>query len=475
MKKLSPLGKFICLIAAAALIIMIPVAAVILYVSGLPPVYGESYYAGLPLKYDRLRSTPSPRIIVIGGSSTAFGTDSKIIEKELGEPCINFGLYAAIGLKPMLDLSASEIRPGDTIIICPEIDSQMYSDFEGYNSLWKSCEGRSDMLFALGSDSIPGMAGSLKGFLNERKNLSANAASVSDNNVYALSSFDAYGDIIYPRPDNIMSKGYAPDSLPDIDASIVTDDFADMINRYSLMARLKGATVYFGFCPINALSVSDISDEQKQAFVDALVSKLDIPVISSLDDHIMDPGYFYDSNFHTNDHGMTYNTMLLVNDIKRERKDTSLSSTFIPYPVAVSQNGAVISSGSTDILTYDVTDTGIIITGLTQSGVQASSITVPDTIEDTAVTGIASHTFEGSQAVNITLPSSVISLSDGAFYGADILRTVTLPCGALPEVGENLLDGASAGIIIRVPSEIYNTYMTDYFWGRYESVIQPDI
>ena len=74
-----------------------------------------------------------------------------------------------------------------------------------------------------------------------------------------------------------------------------------------------------------------------------------------------------------------------------------------------------------------------------------------------------------------SIPSSVNSLSDGAFYGADILRTVTLPCGALPEVGENLLDGASAGIIIRVPSEIYNTYMTDYFWGRYESVIQPDI
>ncbi|MCR5210208.1 MAG: leucine-rich repeat domain-containing protein [Lachnospiraceae bacterium] len=453
---------------------MTPVAAVTLYVSSLPSVYGESYYAGLPLKYDRLKNTPSPRIIVIGGSSTAFGTDSKLIEKELGEPCVNFGLYAAIGLKPMLDLSASSIRPGDTVIICPETDSQMYSDYEGYNSLWKSCEGRSDMLFALKADSIPGMAGALKGFLNERNNLSSNAASVSDNNVYALSSFDSYGDISYPRPGNIMSKAYAPDSLPDIDASIVTDDFADMINRYSLMARIKGATVYFAFCPINSLSVSDVSDEQKQAFVNALRSRLDIPVISSLDDHIMDPGFFYDSNFHTNDYGMTYNTMLLINDIKRERGDNSLASTSMPYPVAVSQNGAVISSGSTDILTYDVTDTGIIITGLTQDGKKASSITIPDTIGGSTVTGIASHSFDGSVATSITLPRSINSLSDGAFYGASILRDVILPCGALPEVGEELLDGASANISIKVPVEIYNTYMTDYFWGRYESAINPD-
>ena len=474
MKKRSGLVKFIWMIIVTAVIIKIPVAAVAFYVSNLPPVYSDSYYAGLPLKYDRLKNTPSPRIIVIGGSSTAFGIDSKITEKETGEPCVNFGLYAAIGLKPMLDLSASLIRPGDTIIICPEIDSQMYSDYEGYNSLWKSCEGRSDMLFSLGASSIPGMTGALKGFLTERDNLSANAASVSDDNIYSLSSFDAYGDIIYPRPDNIMSKGYAPDSLPDIDPAIVTDGFADMINRYALMAKLKGATVYFAFCPVNSLSVSDIPDEQKKAFVDALEFKLTIPVISSLDDHIMDPGYFYDSNFHANDQGMTYNTLLLVNDLKRVRNDNTPTSISMPYPVTVSQNGAVISSGSTDTLTYDVTDTGIIITGLTSDGLKASSVTIPDTIDGSPVTSISSHTFDGSNASTITLPSSINSLSDGSFYGASVLTDVILPCGALPEVGEDLLNGASSNICIKVPAEIYNTYMTDYFWGRYESVIRAD-
>ena len=37
----------------------------------------------------------------------------------------------------------------------------------------------------------------------------------------------------------------------------------------------------------------------------------------------------------------------------------------------------------------------------------------------------------------------------------------------LPEVGDELLEDAAPGLRLRVPADLYGTYLTDYFWGVY--------
>src|SRR5678816_2773153 len=70
-------------------------------------VRDDSYLAAV-LEKDRLiRNTPSPKIILVGGSNLAFGIDSKAIEDSLGLHVVNMGLYAKLGLKYML----AQVRP----------------------------------------------------------------------------------------------------------------------------------------------------------------------------------------------------------------------------------------------------------------------------------------------------------------------------------------------------------------------------
>ena len=68
----------VCLLIVLALPLAILSAAF-----ALPAQYGETYLAGLGLKWDRLRGADSPRIVVAGGSGAAFDLNGALLEQEL--------------------------------------------------------------------------------------------------------------------------------------------------------------------------------------------------------------------------------------------------------------------------------------------------------------------------------------------------------------------------------------------------------
>lgn len=463
--------KFFAFILVLALVIAAPLTAAVAVALGQKEQYAETYYAALKLKYDRLTETDEAKLVVIGGSSVAFGIDSETAEAELGMPCVNFGLYAAFGLKCMLDLSLSSLGDGDVVVVAPEYSSQMFSEYVGYEYLLQACEGRPSMLLELGYDYLAGLLSKLPAHTSAKRDLEKNGA-LSPEGVYALSAFDKYGDVSYDRPENVMDNMVSAANLPEITPDIVTDSFADMINEYVAAAERRGATVYFGFCPVNEKAVDMAESVDKAGFVAALEAKLDCPVIASLDDHIMDAGYFYDSNFHMNNAGAIYNTVLLVNDLKRISGDMSDTVTKIPDPPESTVNGAVISSGETGGLKYDITLQGAVITGLSDEGLAMSDITVPEQIENASVYKISSGAFANCAAQKIVLPATVKVMSTKLFDSADNLKSVILNATALPEVGDGLLDGAPSDLKIYVPDGAYGNYVTNYFWTRYSSALE---
>lgn len=466
------LWKFLMVLLCIAILAVLPLAGMFAYAWNQPATYKESYYAALPLKYDRLKSVKEEKIVVIGGSSTAFGIDSKIVEEELGMPCVNFGLYAALGFKPMLDLSLKEIQKGDIVILAPEISAQMFSDYVGYEFLLQAIEERPDMAYALGHDYTKGFLANFRGYVKDAKKLRQNGGFVA-NSIYALSSFDDYGDIVYERPENVMDTMYSMDNLPELCPDIVTDSFAGMVNEYVQKVQKKGANVYFSFCPVNAMSAEQIPDSDKKGFVEALEEKLDCEVIGSLEDHLMDAGYFYDSNFHTNDSGCVYNTVLLVNDIKRVTGKMTVTQTKLPEPPAAGDN-AVIASGSDELFTYDVTAAGVVITGLTEEGKKKESLEVPKVEDNYTVYKIGPMAFTGAKAKEIILPSTISSLGSSPFSDADELEVVFLRSQNLPEIGSGLLKDANDKLVIKVPKDLYGNYVTDYFWGEFASSIEEE-
>lgn len=85
-------------------------------------VVNHAYIDAYGKKLEILKSTPSPRIILLGGSNLAFGIDSKAIADTFGINVVNYGLSMGIGLRVMMLEAPEYCREGDILVISPEYE-----------------------------------------------------------------------------------------------------------------------------------------------------------------------------------------------------------------------------------------------------------------------------------------------------------------------------------------------------------------
>jgi hypothetical protein len=69
-----------------------------------------------------LDDTPSPRVILVGGSNLMFGVDSAVLEQTLGLPVVNMGVFGGLGMLAPLDVILPHVRPGDSVVLVPEYE-----------------------------------------------------------------------------------------------------------------------------------------------------------------------------------------------------------------------------------------------------------------------------------------------------------------------------------------------------------------
>ncbi len=68
-------------------------------------------------KIDIAKKIDKPRIVIVAGSASLFGIDSKAFEKAFNRPTVNFGVNAGLLLPYVLLKSKSILRRGDTLIM----------------------------------------------------------------------------------------------------------------------------------------------------------------------------------------------------------------------------------------------------------------------------------------------------------------------------------------------------------------------
>ncbi|MCR9159557.1 MAG: hypothetical protein ACE37F_04360 [Nannocystaceae bacterium] len=85
----------------------------------------DHYAAATGDKRRRLEDCNSPRLIFVGGSSAAFGFDSRVAAQAGFEP-VNMGHNRSLGLRFMLGQVRDGLREGDVVVLSPE-----------YELLWK--------------------------------------------------------------------------------------------------------------------------------------------------------------------------------------------------------------------------------------------------------------------------------------------------------------------------------------------------
>jgi hypothetical protein len=75
---------------------------------------------------------PSPRTLVIGGSSGLYGVDAAWLSEQIGQPVINLGTHAGMPLRAHYELWKDIIHPGDTVVFHLEYNYWLHQE----NSAW---------------------------------------------------------------------------------------------------------------------------------------------------------------------------------------------------------------------------------------------------------------------------------------------------------------------------------------------------
>ena len=466
------------LIPAAVVLLLLPFVIVSVIAFGLPAQYSNTFLGELPEKFELLKKTDEPKIVIIGGSSVAFGIDSPMIEEYTERKVVNFGLYATIGTKAMIDLSKANINAGDIVILAPEMDAQTLSLYFNEDTVWQGIDGHFGMLPALGSDNYGAMFSGVWNFAARKYDFYKTKSAPNPEGVYNKSSFNDHGDIIYPREYNIMVLGYDPTTTITLDPSIVDGKFIDYVNKYIHWCEKKGAQVFFSFSPMNREALAEGTDDNSiYNFYSYLASMLDCEIMTNINDCIMDWEYFYDTNFHLNDVGVKVHTAALISDIRRSMANPQAFT--IELPEKPERPDVYVDSSlndTTGFFLYEVIDGVQTLVGVTDLGKQQEKLTMPMAYNGLAVQTMAANALAGcDKLTEFTIPSDtkLKLINNGGFAGAPNLKKVYLRC--LPDdvlVGtEGLMEGASADLKFYVPRENYGDYAAHYFWSNYINII----
>lgn len=426
-------AKKAVLIITWVLLLAIPVFLIVCALC-LPARYEETFLGELREKCRRLEEIEGKRIILAGGSGIAFGYDSSMLEGAFPEyQVVNFGMYAGLGTKVMLDLSEGSARENDIVILSPEQEAQTLSDYFNGEAMWQAADGEFSLLFKIKRGNWGQMLGTLPGFAADKFRYHLHGTTPEPEGIYRKDSFNAYGDIDTKLcGQNIMPQGYDRNTPVRFTDDVWQEEFIEYMNTYALQLEKQGAKVWYRFCPVNALAVvpGDMS-----AYYEALQTKLSFPVIGNPNDSVMDAEWFYDTNFHLNSSGKIVNTIQCIRDIKAMLGESTQTAYEFPNkPEMPADTGGDLEE-QPEILYADI--------------------------------------YAGNEDIQaITIPKEVALIEDGAFEGCSRLQAIILENEQPSEIrpGQGLLRGTDADIYVK--DKVLPDYRLNYFWSMYAGRIK---
>ena len=465
----------ISLIVTLLCLIAIPIS--ILAVGfGLPAQYSETYYGELSYMFNRLKNGKEGKIVFVGNSALAFGVRSDLVSQEINREVVNFGLYGAIGTKAMMDLSKVGIKKNDIVILAPEISPQGLSLYFSAENIWYSVDGHYEMLNYIGKDNKEKMVGNYVAFASKKFINATKKQTINVEGVYTQSSFnnengEEVGYMTYERPYNMMLNGFDSNSMITFNKDYLSDDFIDYVNDYASFINKKGASIFFGFVPMNQLAITS-SKEDIDSFYTELQKKLNFPILGNPHQYCFDFDWFYDNNCHLNSSGVYIYNHQLVEDLKVVFANSSATNIDIPekpvIPIPDFEEG---DNSDIDCFNYEEDSDGYSVISLTEIGKNKTSLIIPSTYNDKPIISFKADVFKNNTTISeVLVPTNIRGLFDYSFDGCTNLMRIVLQ-NTDPNkinVGMALLDGAP-NCNIYVKEAVYNNFVNHYNWGYYRN------
>ena len=302
------------------------------------PRYAASYDGGYRVKWDRLmRGVASGKklVVFVSGSSSFHGISTEYLDKLLGDEyfVVEYGTIRTTNNMVYMEAIANFVGEGDTVVYapensiyqfgCPTLTWKLFRDLEGCQNVWRYIDvGRYDNLF-----------GAFREYQDARWTKSPasyvrHTAEVDENGDYHNAQ---HADYCEGYPAGWNNHGYFTVTLNNLVNSVSCptqgdisldhpEQWTDITTYASEVRRIlgkvidAGATVYFGFCPVNenALTAEARTPAQQAAFDRLIEETFGFELLGSCSDHLYAWQYMYKgsdgSDFHLNDYGRAINT-----------------------------------------------------------------------------------------------------------------------------------------------------------------------
>ncbi len=294
------------------------VSAIIAYgyiaIISLDDNFYNSYGRGLEIKYNKLESIKTDKIVITGGSNVAFGIDSDIMESELDMPIVNMGFHAANKTYNNTEPIVPFLNKGDVFILSPEVGLKLYGSsmevannifFIPWSSKWKILKNK-DALAPINLRLIKYSQNNIFAFF-EKKHQLINRSTFSyygfkndnlrENTIENVMSFDKYNSIKKRHPPNI-------------------DDRSSLIKYYrSLNNRLttRGVKVFF---LLPNTSENSFDKSELVNFYKTLSNKTGIRLLSNKT-YTFQREYLKDTYYHTNTKGRKIKSLLVSSELSK--------------------------------------------------------------------------------------------------------------------------------------------------------------
>jgi hypothetical protein len=261
-------------------------------------------------KENLLHRTPSPKIIVIGGSNTIFNIDSKLISDSTGLPVVNMGLHAGLGLKFMLNEIRPYLKPGDVVIIMPEY-AQFFSDLFNGGRILTRLVTLNPHAFQYVRTRGQYLA-MIKGVgLEARSKIVYLLGQSAEEETYNRTAFNAYGDLRSEVIGNqslikLQVENYEIRPPREINSACIKE-----LNKFYAEVQLIGAQVYLAYSAI-PLDKYLSNFDQIWALNEYLNRNLKVPRLFSPDKVLVPASEFFDTYYHLNNIGRQRYTEILI-------------------------------------------------------------------------------------------------------------------------------------------------------------------
>lgn len=275
-------------------------------------VFHSSYQSIIQDKYDILKSTEGPKIIIVAGSNGAFALDEKLLSSQTGYPVVNMGLHAGFHGVFNTEIAKANIDEGDIVVLAYEYgwyDADYFSDI-GVDLVMSGIDSKWEMYQHIPLKNWPEIIGYLPQYLKAR------GSYIDAGGVYSRDAFDGNASLVMERSFAMSDYDeneafYGNVDLTDVKVSKESEDYLKAFKDY---AENLGARLVFTAPPIYEKAIA-ADDRDFQSLIEQEEEKIGIPYISNPKDYIYPDEDMFDSIYHCSTSGVHRRTMQLANDI----------------------------------------------------------------------------------------------------------------------------------------------------------------